>query len=163
MSPTATRLYSFSKILPTFLNEYRILAERNFPTLCQHFELYQKMPMKMFWALEEQEQTLRVPPRGLLTQEIKRELELENTVVHSNKQEIEQNVQELRANPAFRGSLKTAHTLSSMLLSGNSYMPFKVDNSSPYILRKLVYKHIENDLKKAFPFLVSKYHTEKNV
>ncbi len=146
----------------TFLNEYRILAERNFPTLRQQFELYQKMPVTMFWAVEEQGQTVGVPPRGLLIQEIKREPGLENTVVQSSKQEIERNEQELRANPAFRGSFYTGHTLSSVLLSGNSYMPFKVSNSSPYILRKLVYKHIENDLKKAFPFLVSKYRIEKN-
>lgn len=117
----------------------------------------------MFWALEEEQQTLGVPPRSLLLQKVGGETGSENSVVHSDKQVIEQNAQELRANPAFRGqkiSLYTSMSLDSVLLSGNSYTPFRVSNSSPYILRKRVYQQIEDDLKEAWPFLESKYLTE---
>lgn len=148
----------------TFLNEYRILVERNFPTLCQQFELYQKMPLTMFWALlEEEAQTWGVRPRSLLHQEISREPAPENTVVQCSEQKIEQNKQELRANPAFRGVLYTSRGLEFCTGIGNSHLPFKVSDSSPYILRKLVYKQIEDDLEKAFPFLASIYLTEKEV
>jgi hypothetical protein len=147
----------------TFLNEYHILAERNFPTLCQHFELYQKRPVKMFWALEEEAQTWGVQPRSLLLQEIRGVPGSENAVVRCSEQVIEQMEQELLANPVYRGTLRTLYGLDSVLLLGDCYMPFKVSNSSLYILRKLVYNHIENDLKKAFPSLASKYHIEKRV
>jgi len=40
------------------------------------------------------------------------------------------------------------------LISGNSYMPFRVSNGSAYILRNLVYDRIERDLEKTFPWLL---------
>jgi hypothetical protein len=151
------------EVFVTFLVEYHILAERNFPTLYQHFELYKTMPLTIFWALEEEQQLLGVPPRSLLLQKVGGKTGSENSVVHCDKQVIEQNAQELRANPAFRGqkrSLYTSMSLNSVLLSGNSYMPFKTSNNSPYILRKRVYQQIEDDLKEAWPFLESKYIAE---
>jgi len=146
-----------------FLNEYHILAERNFPTLCQHFELYQKKPVKMFWALlEEEEQIWGIRSRSFLLQEIRGVPGSENAIMRCSEQEIEQNVQELRANPAYRGTVRTSYGLDSMLLSGDCYMPFRVSNRSAYILRKLVYQSIERDLKETLPLLASKYHAEKS-
>lgn len=153
----------FEELFVTFLPEYYILAERNFPTLYRHFDLYKTMPLTIFWALEEAQQTLGVPPRSLLLQKAGGKTGSENSVVHSNKQMIEQNAQELRTDPAFQGqkiSLYTSISLNSILLSGNSYTPFKASNSSPYILRKLVYQQIKNDMKEVWPFLESICLTE---
>src|SRR5258708_10052197 len=122
------------------------------------------MPLTLFWTLEEEQQTLGVPPRSLILQRVGGKIGSENSVVvRCDKQVIEQNAQELRANPAFRGqkhSLYISMSLNSVLLSGNSYTPFKASNSNLYILRKLVYQQIENDLKEAWPFLESRYITE---
>ena len=151
------------EVFVAFLIEYRKLAERNFPILCQHFELYKTMPLTLFWTLEEAQQIYGVPSRSLTFQRVRRKAGSENSIVHCDKQVIEQNAHELRTNPAFRGqkrSLYTSMSLNSVLLSGNSYTPFKVSNSSPYILRKRVYQRIEDELKEAWPLLESKYVTE---
>jgi hypothetical protein len=140
----------------TFLSEYRVLVERNFPTLSQHFATYQAMPLTLFWAFEEVHQTPAILPRTLLLQRVRGSSRAENTVVHCDRQTIEQNAQELRADLVVQEAY-TSMTLGSVLLSGNSYMPLKIGNSSPYILRKLVYQHIVFDVKKVWPFLASNY------
>lgn len=140
-----------------FLNEYQILVERNFPTLCQHFELYRKVPAKMFWTLGEEVQTPNIPSNSLFLQAIKSELGSENTVIRCNKQKIDQNVQELKANPEYHGTFLHSIGVTSTLLSGNNYLPFKVNNNNMYVVRKLVYREIEKELEKALPFLISEY------
>lgn len=69
--------------------------ELNFPPLYQYFELYKTMPLILNWALEEEQQTLGVPPRSLIFQKIRGKAGSENNVVHCGKQVIERNALEL--------------------------------------------------------------------
>jgi hypothetical protein len=148
-----------NELLLTFLNEYRILAEHNFPTLYQQFELYQLMPVKMFWAIGKEVERFGVKTRSLLLQQNKRESGTENTVECCSEQEIEQNEQKARVRQAFQESLFTWTNVDTVLLSGKSPLPFQIQShNNAYLLRKLVYKQIQSDLEDALPVLESRYH-----
>lgn len=148
-----------NELFPTFLNEYRILAEHNFPTLHQQFELYQHMPVKMFWAIGKEVERFGVKTRSLLLQQRNREPGSENTVERCSEQEIELNEQKVRAGQAFQESLFTWTNVDTVLLSGKSPLPFQIQGfDNAYLLRKLVYEQIRSDLEEALPVLESRYH-----
>lgn len=144
-----------NELFLTFLNEYRILVEHNFPTLHQQFKLYQQMPVKMFWAIGSEVQWFNFKTHALLLQKKKGEPGSENAVERCSEQEIEQKASTAQT---FHRPFARRTILDTVLLSGKSPLPFRIQSfDNAYLLRKLVYKQVQSDFKEALPVLELRY------
>lgn len=145
----------------SFLNEYQILVEKNFPTLYQNFEYYSYLPAKLSVALD----TAQYDPNpqlnpfftlGIVVQRQRKNTEERNVVVLSTKEEIYAEGNRRRVDPTFRGTLLSSSVASSILSPHHSYTSFKARNSLS-ILSSMIYKQIEEDIKEVLATLVVKY------
>ena len=144
-------------ILLTFLKEYRILVERNFPTLCKYFELYQKMPVKLFFAIGEADQKLGFFDRSLYLQEHKGNQMFENQILYYNMQELKHIEQNQIGNPAYYDSVYIECYLDDVLFSRENHIPLQDSNGNGYVLRQAIYKRVKKEITEVCPLLVSQY------
>lgn len=136
-----------------FLQEYRILVERNFPTLCQHFDLYSHMPLNLMVAVECENEPLPLinyPDVTVLT--YTDGSQVQNTVLLSSRAEIQRKKDEIWHDPEHYARSES----NTLFLNTQSYMPFEVDKQR-CVLRNLVYERVKEELKQAFFKLAAKY------
>jgi hypothetical protein len=145
----------------SFLNEYQILVTRNFPTLCHEFTFYNSLPAKFSVALDtaHYDPNPQINPLaeiGILVQNNRENAVERNSVILVTSEEIYSQKSHSSIDSSQRRLSWSSSTARFVLSPCHSYTSFEVRNSL-CILRSLVYRCIENDLKKVLTALVARY------
>ncbi len=145
----------------SFVNEYQILVARNFPTLRHNFEYYSYLPAKFSVALDTTDydpnpQINPLATLGILVQKHRENAEERNAVVLSTSKEIHTESGRRKVDTTFQGPLYSESTAMSILSPYRRYTSFEVKNNL-CILRSMVYKQIEREIKGVIAAKIVKY------
>lgn len=136
----------------SYLKEYQILVEKNFPTLCQEFVFYKRLPLKLSVAVERDSQYLTrrlAYPFTILVLQHTEVGSPSNSVTLSTSEEIEKETDKLRASNIGYLSRPTISG-SSFLMPRSSHVPLEGIDKRFCLLREAVYSRLIDDLEEAF-------------
>ncbi|MHC9544966.1 MAG: type I restriction enzyme HsdR N-terminal domain-containing protein [Vulcanimicrobiota bacterium] len=143
-------LNNMERICKSFLNQYKRLVETNFPTLCQHFNLYKKLPCKVFVCMDADTGVVSV---YYCDKNYCRDDTCSITVLYSDEIIKIDNDDKilLKDGSEYSCNMLCSSNIDSMFMMAEirTYMPFEVDKYKMKI-RNLIYYKIENEVESAF-------------